>query len=102
MEKIKANSKVTSKSIKEKYENLRTTVMALAIILLVVIVLFVVAFYKGWLGEPGKIYFSPNENDYYLRCVNDKSICGDLGVCEKVSILKPGNDVIEDSLCFKR
>ncbi len=96
MEKIKV------RSIKEKYENLRVTVMALAIILLVIILLFVIAFYKGWLGEPGKIYFSPDENGYYLRCVTDNSICGSQGTCEEVNILKTGNNIIQDSLCFKR
>ncbi len=90
------------KDVKKKYENLRLTVVALATILLVILVLFVIAFYKGWLGEPGKIYFSPDENGYYLRCNDNNNICGNSGICEKVSIIKTDNNFIQDSLCFKK
>lgn len=83
-----------------RYKNLRRTTMMLGLVLLLVLLLSILAFYRGWLGAPGKIYFSPSENEYYLRCADDSSICGELGVCQKI-IIKAETE-IEDWICLKK
>ena len=90
--------------LKEQYNNLRRTTIALALILLVIILLSIIAFYKGWLGAPGKIYFSP-ENEVYVKCAGNENICGELGVCEKVMIVAgAGADSreLEDYICLTK
>ena len=87
-------------NLEKKYENLRRTTMMLGLILLLVIILSAVAFYKGWLGAPGRIYFSPSENQIYVRCAENPSICGELGKCEEVMI-KTEREEISDKICMK-
>lgn len=94
--------KINNESIKEKYENLRVTIIALVIILLIIIALFVLALYKGWFGEPGRIYFGPKENGYYLKCRLENNVCGINQVCEEVSIVERNNNLIKDSLCLDK
>jgi hypothetical protein len=87
-------------STREKYENLRKTIMILGALLLVMILLFVVAFYKGWLGAPGEIYLSPESSEYYIRCETDPSICGNDYECKQV-IITAAEEEIVDKLCMK-
>jgi len=85
--------------IKEKYENLRRATIALGIILLLVILIFLVAFFKGWFGEPGKIYFSPEDEQAYVRCADNPDICVD-GTCRPVTLII-GEIEFKDSICVR-
>ncbi|MEK6918592.1 MAG: hypothetical protein AABW73_00995 [Nanoarchaeota archaeon] len=88
--------------IKQNYEELRRITIGLALVLLLVLIMSVVAFYKGWLGAPGKIYLSPEENQYYIRCLSNPEICENYAMtCEEVKIVTSKAE-ITDHVCVKK
>jgi len=86
---------------REEYQKLLRTTYFLGVTLLIVLLLGIFGFYKGWFGEPGKIYFSPDTENSYVKCgAADFVGCPSGTQCQEVRITPELGEEINDEICL--